>query len=100
VSIDFFTVPTLTGRVLFVLVLLAHHRRRNVHLAITEHPTAMWTAQQIVEAFPDDSAPKWLVRDRDTIYGDVFRRRVASMGIAEVISRSAEDSSAPVLAHM
>ncbi len=47
VSMDFFTVPTLTGRVLFVLVLLSHHRRRIVHLAITEHPTAMWTAQQI-----------------------------------------------------
>ena len=75
---DFFTVPTLTGRVLFVLVLLAHHRRRIVHLAITEHPTAMWTAQQIIEAFPDDSAPRWLLRDRDTIYSDVFRRRVAS----------------------
>jgi hypothetical protein len=51
VSMDFFTVPTFTGRVLFVLVLLAHHRRRIVHLAITEHPTAMWTAQQIIEAF-------------------------------------------------
>ena len=78
VSMDFFTVPTLTGRVLFVLVLLAHHRRRIVHLAITEHPTAMWTAQQIIEAFPDDSAPRWLLRDRDTIYSDVFRRRVAA----------------------
>ena len=83
---DFFTVPTFTGRVLFVLVLLAHHRRRIVHLAITEHPTAMWTAQQIIEAFPDDSAPRWLLRDRDAIYGDLFRRRVASMGISEVIS--------------
>ena len=86
VSMDFFTVPTLTGRVLFVLVLLAHHRRRIVHLAITEHPTAMWSAQQIIEAFPDDSAPRWLLRDRDAIYGDLFRRRVASMGISEVIS--------------
>ena len=52
VSMDFFTVPTLTGRVLFVLVLLTHHRRRIVHLAVTEHPTAAWTAQQIIEAFP------------------------------------------------
>jgi hypothetical protein len=79
VSIDFFTVPTLTGRVLFVLVLLARHRRRIVHLAITEHSTAVWTAQQIIEAFPDDSAPRRLLRDRDAIYGDLFRRRVASM---------------------
>jgi transposase InsO family protein len=86
VSMDFFTVPTLTGRVLFVLVLLSHHRRRIVHLAITEHPTAMWTAQQVVEAFPDDSAPRWLLRDRDSIYSAVFRRRVAGMGISEVIS--------------
>ena len=69
VSMDFFTVPTLTGRVLFVLVLLTHHRRRIVHLAVTEHPTAAWTAQQIIEAFPNDTAPRWLRRDRDAIYG-------------------------------
>src|SRR5712692_8538217 len=84
-SMDFFTVPTLTGRVLFVLVLLTHHHRRIVHLAITEHPTAAWTAQQIIEAFPNDTAPWWLLRDRDAIYGDVFRRRVSGMGITEVI---------------
>jgi putative transposase len=86
VSLDFFTVPPLTGRVLFVLVRLSHHRRRIVHLAITEHPTAMWTAQQIIEAFLDDSAPRWLVRDRDAIYSDAFRCRVASMAITEVSS--------------
>jgi transposase InsO family protein len=86
VSMDFFTVPTLTGRVLFVLVLLTHHRRQIVHLAVTEHPTAAWTAQQIIEAFPNDTAPRWLLRDRDSIYGDVFRRRVAGMGITEVIT--------------
>jgi putative transposase len=86
VSMDFFTVPTLTGRVLFVLVLVTHHRRRIVHLAITEHPTAAWTAQQVIEAFPNDTAPRWLLRDRDAIYGDVFRRRVAGMGITEVIT--------------
>jgi putative transposase len=71
---------------LFVLVLLAHQRRRIIHLNVTEHPTAMWTAQQMSEAFPDDAAPRWLLRDRDAIYGDPFRRRVASMGIGEVIS--------------
>jgi len=86
VSMDFFTVSTLTGRVLFVLVLLAHQRRRIIHLNVTEHPTAVWTAQQMIEAFPDDAAPRWLLRDRDAIYGDPFRRRVASMGIGEVIS--------------
>ena len=83
---DFFTVPTLTGRGLFVFVLLAHQRRRVLHLAITDHPTAAWTAQQIIETFPDDTAPRWLVRDRDAIYNDVFRRRVAGMGITEVVS--------------
>ena len=86
VSMDFVTVPTLTGRVLFVLVLLTHHRRRIVHLAVTEHPTAVWTAQQIIDAFPDDPAPRWRLRDRDAIYGHVFRRRVAGMGITEVLS--------------
>ena len=86
VSIDFFTVPTLTGRVLFVFVLLAHHRRRIVHFNVTEHPTAAWTSQQMIEAFPDITAPYWLLRDRDAIYGDTFRRQVAGMGIREVRS--------------
>jgi putative transposase len=86
VSMDVFTVPTLTGRILFVFVLLAHHRRRIVHVNVTEHPTAEWTAQQIIEAFPDQTAPRWAVRDRDAVYGDVFRRRVAGIGIREVIS--------------
>ena len=57
VALDFFTVPTARLRVLFVLVVLVHHRRRVVHFNVTEHPTAHWTAQQIVDAFPDDSAP-------------------------------------------
>ena len=86
-SIDFFTVPTLTGRVLFVLVVLMHQRRRIVHVNVTEHPTAPWTAQQMIEAFPHDTAPRWLVRDRDAIYGAAFRGRVAGMGIGEVISQ-------------
>jgi len=86
VSMDFFTVPTLTGRVLFVLVLLSHQRRRIIHVNITEPSTAVWTAQQMTEAFPDDTAPRWLLHDRDAIYGDAFRRRVASMGISEVVS--------------
>jgi hypothetical protein len=72
--------------VLFVLVLLTHQRRRIIHVNITEHPTAVWTAQQLIEAFPEDKAPRWLLRDRDAIYGDVFRRRTASMGIGEVVS--------------
>jgi transposase len=88
-SMDFFTVSTLTGRVLFVLVILSHQRRRIVHVNITAHPTAIWTAQQVVDAFPDETAPRWLHRDRDRIYGDAFQRRLAGMGVAEVVSAPA-----------
>jgi hypothetical protein len=84
VSIDFFTVPTVTFRVLFVLVVLAHHRRRVIHFNVTEHPAAGWTGQQMVEAFPEDTAPRYLLRDRGKIYGDEFRKRVRGMGITEV----------------
>ena len=86
---DFFAVPTLTGRVLFVLVILSHQRRRIVHVNVTDHPTAAWSAQQAVDAFPDDTAPHWLHRDRDRIYGDTFQRRIAGMGIAQVVSAPA-----------
>ncbi len=71
---------------LFVLVVLAHHRRRGVHFNVTEHPTAYWTAQQIVDAFPDDSAPSYLLRDRDSVYGHAFRQRAKGMGIGEVVT--------------
>src|SRR5438105_4058166 len=86
VALDFFTVPTARLRVLFVLVVLAHHRRRVVHFNVTEHPTAHWTAQQIVDAFPDDCAPSYLLRDRDSIYGPAFRQRVKGMGIDELLT--------------
>jgi putative transposase len=59
---DFFTVPTLTGRVLFVLVVLSHHRRRILDVNITAHPTAEWPAQQVVDALPDNTAPRWIHR--------------------------------------
>jgi putative transposase len=67
-----------------VLVLLAHERRRVVHFNVTEHPTAQWTAQQVVEAFPWDEAPRYLLRDCDGIYSAAFRQRVKHMGIKEV----------------
>src|SRR5881396_1065765 len=86
VSIDFFTVPTARLRVLFVFVVLAHDRRRVLHFNVTEYPTAAWTAQQIVNAFPDDSAPSFLLRDRDSVYGHAFRQRVKGMGIGEVLT--------------
>src|SRR6266849_7909636 len=85
-SVDFFTVPTVTFRVLYVFVVLLHPRRRVVLFNVTDSPTAAWTARLIIEAFPDDSAPRYLLRDRDRIYGAEFRRRVQAIGIAEVLA--------------
>jgi putative transposase len=86
VSIDFFVVPTIRFKLLFVLVVLAHARRKVIHCNVTENPTAQWTAQQMIEAFPWDSAPRYLLRDRDAIYGNAFRQRVQGMGIEQVLS--------------
>jgi putative transposase len=86
VSIDFCIVPTIRFKLLFVLVVLAHSRRKVLHFNVTENPTAQWTGQQIVEAFPWDRAPKYLLRDRDAIYGSAFQRRVKSMGTEQVLS--------------
>ena len=83
VSIDFFTVPTANFRVLFVLVVLAHHRRHVVHFNVTEHPTAEWTGQQMVEAFPEGTAPRYLLRDRDKIYGCEFHQRIQGMSMKD-----------------
>ena len=77
VSADFFVVPTATFRLLFVFVILSHDRRRPVHFAVTSHPTAEWTAQQLLQAFPWDTAPRFLLRDRDGNYGRVFRETAA-----------------------
>jgi hypothetical protein len=71
-AIDFFTVPTATFRVLFVFVVLAQERRRVLHFGVTEHPTQEWTMQQMREAFPWDQAPRYVLRDRDAIYGTDF----------------------------
>ncbi len=86
VAVDFFTVPTATFRILFCFIVLCHHRRMVVHFNVTAHPTARWTGQQIVEAFPYDEAPRFLIRDRDGIYGVDFRQRVKHMGIEEVVT--------------
>jgi putative transposase len=85
VALDFFVVPTVPHKVLFVRLILAHERRRVVHFNITEHPTAQWTAQQVVDAFPWDEASRYLLRDRDRIYGASFRQRGQHMGIEEVL---------------
>ena len=86
VSVDFFVVRTGSFRFLYVFVVLAHDRRRVVHFNITEHPTAEWTAAQIVQAFPWDKAPRFLLRDRDSIYGAAFRAQAKSMEISEVLT--------------
>jgi putative transposase len=85
-SIDFFTVHTVWFEILFVFIVLAHDRRRVVHFNVTAHPTAEWTAQQMLEAFPFDTAPKYLLRDRDCIYGQEFRKQLGVMNIKEVLS--------------
>ena len=85
-SIDFFVVPTATFRLLYGFVVLLHDRRRVAHFAVTERPTAAWVAQQLREAFPYDTAPRYLIRDRDGIYGEEVRRCLKGMGIEEVLT--------------
>jgi transposase InsO family protein len=85
VSIDFFTVPTVRFRILFVFLVLSHDRRRIVHFNVTEHPSAEWTGRQLVEAFPWDTVPRYLIRDRDGIYGQDFTRCVNALGIKQIL---------------
>lgn len=85
VSMDFFVVPTATFEVLFGFVVLAHERRRVVHFNVTRNPTSRWVAQQLVEAFPWDSAPRYVIRDRDRNYEREARQRIRSLGIEEVV---------------
>src|SRR5258706_7872712 len=86
VSVDFLTVPTIRFQVLYVFLVLAHDRRRIVHFNVTAHPTAEWTAQQLREAFPFEQIPRYLLRDRDRIFGSEFRKDVNAMEIKEVLS--------------
>ena len=86
VSVDFFTVPAVRFQVLYVFLVLAHDRRRILHFGVTAHPTAEWTAQQLRDAFPWDTAPRYLLRDRDRIFGDDFTKQVKDLGIQEVLS--------------
>jgi putative transposase len=76
VAIDFLVVPTVSFRLLFVFVVLGHHRRHAIHFNVTAHPTAEWTGREIAETFPWDSAPRYLLHDRDCIYGAAFRQQV------------------------
>ena len=85
-SIDFFVVPTATFTMLFAFIVLRHERRRIVHVGVTAHPTAAWVAQQIREAFPWDTAPRFMIRDWDSVYEAAFCLRVQAMGIEEVVT--------------
>jgi hypothetical protein len=85
VSLDCFTVPTVGFKVLFVLVVVAHARRRILHFNVTDHPAAQWTTQQLVEAFPWETAPRYLLPDRDAVYGDRFQRRITRLSIDQVL---------------
>ena len=80
---DFFVVPSATCRLLFVLIVLAHDRRRIVHVAVTNHPTAAWTAQQLRDAFPWDQAPRFLLHDRDHAFDGVT---ATAIGMDEVLT--------------
>ncbi len=86
VSIDFFTVPTINMKVLFVFFVLEHRRREVLRFGVTDHPTAAWTSQQIVEAFANRDSVRFLIRDRDSIYGEEVRSRIAALGIEEVLT--------------
>src|SRR4051812_49279012 len=86
VSTDFFTVPTITMKVLFVFIVLEHDRRKLLHFNVTEHPTGTWTAQQIVEAFADRDAARYLIRDRDSRYSAEVRQRIQSLGVEEILT--------------
>jgi transposase InsO family protein len=82
-SVDFLIVPTIGFKLLYVFVILGHGRRKLLHVAITDHPTAEWAARQIAEAFPWDDAPDHLIQDNDAIYGLAFKKQLSAMGIRD-----------------
>jgi hypothetical protein len=86
IASDFFTVPTVRTRVLFVFIVLAHHRRKVLHFGITEHPTSEWAGRQVVEAFAEREPQRYLIRDRDARYGIEFRSRLQSLRMKEMIT--------------
>src|SRR4029077_5165772 len=85
-AIDMFVVATATFRLLYALIVLGHDRRKVIHFEVTENPKQDWLARQLTEAFPWDTAPRYLLRDRDASYGQTFRDRVEAMGIEEVVT--------------
>jgi transposase InsO family protein len=86
VSVDFLVVPTITFRLLYVLVFLSHDRRRIIHFNLTAHPTAQWSSQQLRNAFSEEEPPKFLIRDRDMKFGEVFTQVVSVLGIDPILT--------------
>jgi putative transposase len=86
VAIDMFVAVSASFRLLYVMIILARGRRKIVRFDVTQHPTAAWLSQQVIEAFPWDTAPHYLLRDRDASYCRVFSKRVKAMGITEVVT--------------
>jgi transposase InsO family protein len=86
VSVDFLVVPTITFKLLYVLVFLSHDRRRVIHFNITTHPTAQWSAQQLRNAFSDAEPPRFLIRDRDTKFGEAFAETVSALGMYPILT--------------
>jgi len=86
VAIDMFVVATATFQLLYGLLVLGHGRRKVIHFNVAPNPTQVWLARQITEAFPWDTAPRFLLRDRDASYGPTFRARVQAMAIEEVVT--------------
>ncbi len=85
-AIDMFVVPSGSFRRLYVMIILTHDRRKIVRFDVTRHPTAGWLSRQVTEAFPWDTAPRYLLRDRDASYGSEFCKRVDAIGFIEVVS--------------
>jgi putative transposase len=85
-AVEMFVVATATFKLLYAMIVLDHHRRRVIHFEVTENPTQFWLARQITEAFPWDTAPRYLLRDRDTSYGVAFQNRIVAMGIEDVLT--------------
>ncbi len=85
-AIGMFVMASASFRLLYVMIILAHNRRNIVCTAVTEHPTAAWLSRQLTEAFPWDTAPLYLLRDRDGSYGSYFCNRVEAMGLTEVVT--------------
>lgn len=88
VAIDFFTVPTATFKTLYVFLILSLERRRIVHFNVTANPTAAWTSLQLVQAFPFETAPRYIIRDRDAIYGDEVVKTLKLLGVEPKLIRN------------